>query len=118
MTNSKAEVFEASQTERRGHERTIAPTFKIRCDGQIYVPDDWSLGGCRISGYKGDLLPGTVILIEVFLNVVHEHDALPVRAEVVRREPENDNALALEFLDLSADDILAYCDMIEVDMKS
>jgi len=118
MTNSNAKALDDTQEERRGHKRTIAPTFKIRCDGQIYVPDDWSLGGCRISGYKGELLPGTIILIEVFLNVVHEHDALPVKAEVVRREPEHDNALALKFLDLNADDILTYCDMIEGEMQS
>ena len=113
MSSIPAKADGNPQTNRRSKPRTSVASIKIRCDGEIYVPDDWGLGGCRIPNYSGQLRPGTTVLIELFLNVVHEHDGLPIKAEVLRFEPENNNALALCFTDLSARDIADFCDTVD-----
>ncbi len=118
MSSNPAEAHEQLQKKRRTTQRTSVPSIKIRCDGEIYVPDDWGLGGCRISNYSGQLRPGTTVLVELFLNVVHEHDGLPVKAEVVRFEPDNNNILAFCFADLSARDIVDFCDTVDENLSA
>ena len=113
MSTIPAKADGNPQADRRSKPRTSVASIKIRCDGDVFVPDDWGLGGCRISNYSGQLRPGTTVLIELFLNVVHEHDGLPIKAEVLRFEPENNNALALCFTDLSARDIADFCDTVD-----
>ncbi len=110
MTSNLEQKTGEAQPNRRSKPRTTVPCIKIRCENELYVPEDWGLGGCRIANYEGQLRPGTTVLIEMFLNVVHEHDGLPVKAEVVRFEPENNNSLALFFADLSARDIEDFCE--------
>lgn len=118
MTSQTAHISEDAQSDRRGMNRSELPFVKLICDGVSYVPDNWSLGGCLITQYSGKLRPGTSVLVELFLNIDHEHDGLPVRAEIVRYEPDNDHALALRFEDLNAQKILEYCNLAEENAKA
>ena len=113
MTAESKGTDQGNRTERRGRSRTDVPSVHLRCDGDVYVADNWGLGGARISGYTGRWRPGTTVLVELFLNVVHEHDALPIKAEVVRFEPENNNTLAFRFIDLTAQDIVDFCNIVD-----
>ena len=113
MTTNPVEKETQSPASQRASARTSIRSIKIRCDGEVYVPADWGLGGCRIAGYRGDLRPGTTVLLELFLNVVHEHDGLPVKAEVVRFDAEHDNSLAFRFIDLTAQDIFEFCGPVD-----
>ncbi len=118
MASSSTQNASDVHANRRSTPRTSAPSIKVRCDGGLYVPDNWGLGGCLISNYKGQLRPGTSVLIELFLNVVHEHDGLPVRAEIVRYEPDNNNALAFRFESLSAGELIDFCDIIDESLSA
>lgn len=113
MTLDPVQTADSAQPDRRSRPRTNVPSLEIRCDGELYVTDDWGLGGCRISNYTGQLRPGTSVLIELYLNIDHDHEGLPVRAEVVRFEPDNNNALALCFVNLNAQDIVDFCNIVD-----
>lgn len=112
MTAAIKEVVQAVQLERRGKPRTSVPSITLRIDGKSYVPDDWGLKGCRIPGYQGPLRPGDQTGLDLFLNVDHDHDGLAIHGRVVRSEASN-NTLAIEFFDLSAQDIIAFCDVVD-----
>lgn len=114
--NNKSD--EQAYENRRRHRRTTVPLIEVRCDDDTHRAADWSLGGCRICGYNGQWRPGTAVLVELFLNIDHGHDGLPVRAEVVRFEPDNDNTLALCFQGLTARDIIEFCDLIDEDISA
>ena len=116
MTLDSAQTASMAQSDRRSSPRTNVPSIEIRCDGDLYVTEDWGLGGCRISNYKGQWRPGTSALIELYLNIDQDHEGLPIRVEVVRFEPENNNALALCFVNLSADDIVDFCNTVDESM--
>lgn len=117
--NAEASQISAETIDnRRGSPRTILPTIEVRIDGAFYSVEDWSLGGCRLVGYEGDLQPGSMAAIGVFLRGCREHEGMAVEAEVMRFEAGNDNALALKFVDLQAKDIMAYCDAVEKSMTS
>jgi hypothetical protein len=118
MDSTSKEKAEQSRPNQRRNPRTRVPSIKIRCDSKLYVPQNWGLGGCLISNYNGQLRPGTTVLIELFLNVVHEHDGLPVKAEVVRFDPDDNSALALRFADLSAQDIIDFCEAVDENLSA
>jgi len=113
MSLDSAQNAGMAQPDRRTSPRTNVPSIEIRCDGDLYITEDWGLGGCRISNYQGQWRPGTSALIELYLNIDHDHEGLPVRAEVVRFDPEHNNSLALCFVNLSAEDIIDFCDTVE-----
>lgn len=75
--------------------------------------DDWSVEGCRIVNYDGPLRPGRIAIVDILLFVDHGSESLPAIAEVVRFEPENNNALALHYRELRPRDFKDYCDRVE-----
>lgn len=109
---SEAAVADQKPEEQRKTPRTTLPSIDFGIDGTIYEVADWSLGGCRIRGYEGDLEPGSTAAASIFLHGQHEHFGLSVNVEVVRRDVE-DNTLAVRFMDLHASDIMEYCGEIE-----
>ena len=109
---SKAAVADQAPEEQRKTPRTTLPSIDFGVDGRIYNVADWSLGGCRIRGYEGDLEPGASAAASIFLHGQHEHFGLSVNVEVVRRNAEK-KEMAVRFLDLQAADIMEYCGEIE-----
>lgn len=45
----------AKLAERRSQMRHVTPPMRLRIDGRSYPVVDWSLGGLRIEGYRGEL---------------------------------------------------------------
>ena len=113
MTLDPAQKATMAQPERRSRPRTRVPSIEVRCDDGLYVTDDWGLGGCRFSNYTGEWRPGTSTFVELFLNIDQDHEGLPVKAEVVRFEPENNNALAMCFVGLGAQNIVDFCNRVD-----
>lgn len=105
-------------SERRSTPRTKEPSIVVRCDGQDYAAVDLGLGGCRFFDYEGDLRPGESTLIELFLPIGNQQKGLPVRAEVVRFDPDQNNALALCFVNLSPERFMNFCDAVNIDLDS
>ena len=115
MVSNSAQDAQAAQSphdDRRRSRRSEAPLIQIRCEGECYVPANWSLGGCLITGYEGPLRSGASVDVELLLNVDHAHEGLPLGAEVLRYESEN-KALALRFYHLDAADIWDFCSSVD-----
>ena len=94
MFNKLAKLFNLQKDQRR-HPRIYDPPLKLSIGKQEYLTDDWSIAGCRVSGYLGD--PAQDHHIEGF------QKNTPGRlkhfvAEVVWRGP--DNSAGLRFLKL------------------
>jgi len=112
-TIKPSEVLDATKPDRRDTLRTRVPSIEIQCDGNMYIVKDWSFGGCQIDNFSGELRPGNTISLELYLLGFHDCDCLPIEAEVIRFEPDNNNALTVKFLDLNAQAIMSYCDNVE-----
>lgn len=113
MTLESSKNTETNKSERRDSSRTTAPSIEIKCEGDMYVIKDWSFGGCQFENYSGKLRSGDTVLLDLFLLGFHDREGLPITAEVIRFEQDNNQSLALKFLDLNAQTILNYCDSVE-----
>jgi len=113
MALDSPKTSETTEADRRNSARTSVPSIEIRCDGDMYKVKDWSVGGCQFENYTGELRPGDAVLVDFYLLGFHHCDGLPIKAEVIRFESENNNSLALKFLELNAQAIMNYCDSVE-----
>ena len=104
---------QTSRLERRNYPRVRVPSVHIRCDAEMYVVNDWSYGGCQFDKYTGCMRPGDRVSLELYMHDFHEVEGMPIEAAVMRFEPDDNNALALKFLDLTPQTILDYCDSVE-----
>lgn len=112
MVAQSAQVAKKAKPDRRRAVRAKVPTIKLRSDGEVYTVVDWSWAGCLVTGYRGELRPGSSTIVELLLFVDQELEGLPALAQVVRFEPQNNNALALHFTRLKPQDFLSYCDSV------
>jgi len=53
MFNKFTKLFNGQNDQRR-HPRIYDHSLKLSIGKQEYLTDDWSIAGCRISGYTGD----------------------------------------------------------------
>jgi len=113
LTEDLSNADEIAKKDRRRSSRVLAPTIEILCDGDMYVVHNWGIGGCQFSNYTGYLRPDDLLMLELYLLGFREFESLSIKAKVLRYDPENENTLALQFLDLSAQTILDYCDSVE-----
>ena len=104
---------QSTKSDRRSSTRLCEPLFEIRCDGELYMVNNWSFSGCKIENYSGKLRPGHFVSFEMYLLGFHDFEGLSIQSEVMRFEPENGHALAIKFSDLSVEAVLDYCDRME-----
>lgn len=117
MVLSSAPVVDTTNQNRRKSPRTKVPSIEIEVGGIRYVSEDWGLGGCRVSSYTGHLRSGDTVGIKLFLKIGREHQGLVVKAEVVRFDQEQNNALAFRFVDLDAEDMKNFCKSVEAELR-
>ena len=92
MFDKLAKFFNLQKDQRR-HPRIYDRPLKLSIARQEYLTDDWSIAGCRISGYSGDFAQDNHI--EGFQ--INTPGRLKYfEAEVVWRGP--DNSAGLRFL--------------------
>jgi hypothetical protein len=120
MSDSSAQridAYEAATENRRRKLRTHVPSIEVMLDEDKYVCDDWGLGGCRITNYKGDLQPGDTAVVELFRRIGHEHTGLCLNVEVLRIEPEENNTVALRFEGLTGKLLSDFCRSVESELR-
>ena len=116
MAKSPMQSAETPDTDRRRRKtpRTEVPSIEVEISGERHYTKNWSLGGCLVAKYTGSARPGDGLEATLFLRIGREHQGLLVRAEVVRYRTDQDNALALRFLDLDIKRFGKLVDEMEV----
>lgn len=118
MPNRAASAVEESAPERRARLRSLIPSIDVEVEEMRYTCSDWGFGGCLLSGYAGELRPGDLARIRLFLSIRPEHEGLSLAAEAVRFEPDRGNALALRFYGLEPPVLAAFCRRVERDLRA
>lgn len=83
----------------RKDNRVEVPVISISIDGDVYQTLDWGLGGFRVDGYKGSLLPGAEFTVDGIGPGDEEVIAVRIDCQVIRIA---DGQLAASFLELSS----------------
>ncbi len=117
MTTGSAKQAERSWQSRRRGLRTHVPSIEIEIAGERHACTDWSLGGCRIVHYEGDLRPGDRISVSMYLRIGRAHDGLSVEAEILRYEPDEENGLAMRFDGVDGNTMTEFCRAVEVELR-
>ncbi|MGB0749880.1 MAG: PilZ domain-containing protein [Magnetospiraceae bacterium] len=82
--------------ERRTQARYTGPDVRFEIDGEIYQISNWSLGGCYIENYEGELTSGSVFDITAIGPEKGGMTPVEVRARVMRYDPAR-RSLAVRF---------------------
>lgn len=88
-----------SSSYQRKDNRIEVP-IAVSFDGERYQTLDWSLGGFRVQGYKGDLLPGQEFKLAGVGFDVENIYSLSVDCKVVR---SHEGQLAASFVGLTTE---------------
>jgi hypothetical protein len=96
--------------ERRRYSRVGAPAIVMVIGDREYETVNWSLGGCVLSDYDGELTPGALFDIDGIAAAGEKPIDVEIRARVLRRNRDT-GELALSFHDV---DRRAYALMQEL----
>lgn len=99
MRSQMAVKVRRERPDQRRHHRVTAPLF-IDFGGERYRADNWSLGGLKVSGLKGELpAPGDKIELQLTLPFQGFGINFQVNCEVVRNDAD-EAMVAVKYLDL------------------
>ena len=88
--------------ERRRNSRPKLPPIRLRFGGEPYKTTEWTLGGFMVRGYIGKHSVGSVIAVDIFIDIDKETVKHSVHALVARIDT-SERKLAAQFVDLEPD---------------
>ena len=91
-------LAEYRHTDTRRHERESDSVLSLTFEGLAYNTANWSLGGCLIEDYEGELSAGSLINLTT-IRQGGKVETVDVRARVIRVRHEA-RQLVISFLDL------------------
>ncbi len=85
--------------ERRRNSRPKLPPIRLRFGGEPYKTTEWTLGGFMVDGYIDKHSVGSIIAVDLFIEIGKEIIKHSVHAEVARID-RSERKLAAQFVEL------------------
>ncbi len=92
-------VLRKTVNERRRNSRPKLPPIRLRFGGEPYKTTEWTLGGFMVDGYIDKHSVGSIISVDIFIDVGKETIKHSLFAEVARIDT-SERKLAAEYIDL------------------
>ncbi len=92
-------VLRKTVNERRRNSRPKLPPIRLRFGGEPYKTTEWTLGGFMVDGYIDKHSIGSIISVDIFIDVGKQTIKHSLFAEVARVDT-SERKLAAEFIDL------------------
>ncbi len=81
-------IVGVTMANRRRDRRVMMPEVQVMLEGEMFLTDDWSLGGFSVAPYEGSLVPGDLVTVEILIAVEDDTFTVSAEAEVVRVETD------------------------------
>ena len=92
-------VLRKTVNERRRNSRPKLPPIRLRFGGEPYKTTEWTLGGFMVDGYIDKHSVGSIISVDIFIDVGKKTIKHSLFAEVARVDT-SERKLAAQFVDL------------------